>query len=108
MRTNSALSRLERMRIYVACVWPVVEYGLIGAGVDSRGLRLIESTVAQQLRKVLRIHERGVSNQQVFERARLEPRSILSERLAAQAQRILAAEQQSIVSRQRTRAVQSA
>ena len=106
LRTNGVLSLLERMRIYVACVWPVVEYGLIGVGVDGRGLRLIESTVAQQLRKVLRTHERAVSNQQVFERAGLEPRDILHERLAAQAQRVMEAEPQSIVSRQHMRAVQ--
>ena len=74
LRTNGALSSAERLRIYRVCIWPVVEYGLCGTGLDSRRLGLVESTVAQQLRKVLRIHERGVSNREVFIRADLDPR----------------------------------
>ena len=59
-----------------------------GTGLDSRGLRLVESTVAQQLRKVLRTHERGVSNREVFTRADLDPRVRLEGVFASQYKRI--------------------
>ena len=91
LRTSSVLSSKERLRIYRVCIWPVVEYGLIGTGVDSRSLKLIESTVAQQLRKVLRVHEKGVSNTQVFEQAGLIPRDILCTRFSDQFSRLASA-----------------
>ena len=34
LRTNSVLSSAERLRIYRVCIWPVIEYGLCGTGVD--------------------------------------------------------------------------
>ena len=38
LRSNSALSLKELMRIYRACVWPIIEYGILGVGLDSRSL----------------------------------------------------------------------
>ena len=75
----------------------MIECGLCGTGVDSRSLRLVESTVAQHLRKVLRIHEHGVSNRAVFERAELGPRFVLERRLASQCARIENTESASVV-----------
>ena len=96
LSTNGVLSSAERLRIYRVCIWPVIEYGLCGTGVDCRSLRLVESTVAQHL---LRIHEHGVSNHAVFERADLDPRVVLERRLACQCERIENAEPESVLAR---------
>ena len=48
LRSNSAMTTRERLRIYRACVWTVMEYGVTGAGADGRSLTLIESAVSQQ------------------------------------------------------------
>ena len=106
LRTNGVLSSAERLRIYKVCVWPVIEYGLCGTGLDARGLRLIRSTTAQQLRKVLRIHEHGVSNREVFDRARLDPHAVMASRLECQVERITQADGASILSGLRDRAAQ--
>ena len=106
LSTNGVLSSAERMRIYRVCIWPVIEYGLCGTGMDSRSLRLIESTVAQQLRKVLRIYEHGVSNRSVFQRADLDPRAALEHRLVCQLERIAQAAPDSVVATLHDRASQ--
>ena len=84
----------------------MIEYGLCGTGLDARGLRLIVSTTAQQLRKVLRVHEHGVSNKEVFDRAGLDPHAILESRLVSQHERIGRADSDSIISGLHDRASQ--
>ena len=83
LRTGSCLSKADRLRIYRACVWTVLEYGLLGVGLDRRALDLVCSTVALQLRKVLRLHEKGISNKQVFQAADIDPAQIFLRRYEA-------------------------
>ena len=73
LRTGSCLSKADRLRVYRVCVWSVVEYGLLGVGLDRLSLDLVCSTVAMQLRKVLRVHGKGISNRQVFQHAGIDP-----------------------------------
>ena len=73
LRTGSCLTKADRLRVYRTCVWSVLEYGLIGVGLERRALESVRSTVAMQLRKVLRIHGRGIRNRQVFEQSGLDP-----------------------------------
>ena len=55
------------------CVWSVLEDRLIGVELDSRASESTPSTVATQLRKVLRIHGKGIiTNRQVFEQSDLD------------------------------------
>ena len=81
LRTGSCLTKADRLRVYRACVWSVLEYGLIGVGLDRKALDSVKSAAAGQLRKVLRIHGRGITNQQVFEQAALNPEEILLGRM---------------------------
>ena len=87
LRSNSALSLKERMRIYRACVWPIIEYGILGVGLDSRSLGYIYSTVATQLRKIFRMYQKGVSNQDVYARSGLNPVELLLNRARSNLQR---------------------
>ena len=106
LRANGVLSSADRLRIYRVCIWPVIEYGLRGTGLDARGLRLILSTTAQQLRKVLRVHEHAVSNREVFDRAGLDPHAVLESRLVSHSERIGKADNASIISGLHDRASQ--
>ena len=49
-----------------------MKYGILAVGVNQAVLKLLISTCAQNLRKLLRIHEHGVTNLQVLQRARLD------------------------------------
>ena len=84
-RTGAVISRAARLRIYRACVWPVIAYGILGLGLDSRALRHVCSTVAGQLRKIQRLCQHGVSNTAVFEAAQLNP----ADELLARAQKFV-------------------
>ena len=81
LRTGACLSKADRLRVYRVCVWTVLEYGLIGVGFDRRSLDLACSTVAQHLRKLLRIYEKGVSNQKVFLMAGIDPAKLFLNRI---------------------------
>ena len=87
LRSNSALSLPERMRIYRACVWPIIEYGILGVGLDSRSLGFISSAVCTQLRKIFRMYQKGVSNQDVYTRSGLNPAELLLDRAHSNLQR---------------------
>ena len=80
LRTGACLSKAERVRIYRSCVWTVLEYGLIGVGFDRRALDLICATTAVQLRKILRVYEKG-SNKQLFHSAGIDPVQLLLQRV---------------------------
>ena len=54
-RPGAVISKAARLRIYRACVWPAVAYGVLGLGLDLRALRHICSTVAGHLRKIQRL-----------------------------------------------------
>ena len=88
LRVNGPLSLRERLRIHHTRVWTVLEYGAVGTGVDRRSLHLLESTVAQQLRKVMREYGKGISNQAIFDKAGIDPRHILAQRFEASTGRI--------------------
>ena len=70
LRTSSAFSRAHRLRIFKACVVPALLYGIVGVGISASVLREIKSQLAVMLRKVLRVYEHGISNQEVLARAR--------------------------------------
>ena len=72
LRTRSLLSVAQRLRIYKACVSPALHYGILAVGVNQAVLKLLLSTHAQHLRKLLRIHEHGVTNRQVLQRAHID------------------------------------
>ncbi|CAE7938670.1 Pol, partial [Symbiodinium necroappetens] len=67
LRINGPLSRRHRLRLYKACVMPSLLYGLVSVGCNMETVKLLSSTISRHLRKVLRIHEKGVSNQAVLQ-----------------------------------------
>ena len=52
LRTNGALSKEHRLRIYVACVWSSLRYGVCAMGITQHTCGTIVSTLCMQLRKV--------------------------------------------------------
>ena len=56
LRKGAVLSKAAKLRIYRACVWPALVYGLPGLGLDNRALDCVCSTAAMQLRKILRLY----------------------------------------------------
>ena len=77
LRTSSSFSMRQKLRIFQACVVPAMLYGIIGIGVTAASLRTIRSTFSRMLRKVLRVHEHGVSNEEVLQRAGIQPVDLL-------------------------------
>ena len=73
LRTNSKFGANNRVRIYKSCVWASMRYGLIATGINQSGFNRIVALICAQLRKVLRVHEHGVSNLQVLAKADLNP-----------------------------------
>ncbi|OLQ03284.1 hypothetical protein AK812_SmicGene13768 [Symbiodinium microadriaticum] len=49
------LSEGQRVRLWCACIWTTLSYGLITCGVTSAGHRLLETHVVRQLRAILRL-----------------------------------------------------
>ena len=84
LRTRGPLSLRQRQRIYNACIIPSLLYGLVSVGVTTQVLQRISSTQAQHMRKLHRVHEHGVSNEAVLERAGLCPRQQLVTRAQQQ------------------------
>ena len=90
LRTTNKFSARNRVRVYKCCVWASLRYGRFATGLNQAGFNRVVATTCTQLRKVLRIHEHGVSNQQVLRRADLDPMkfflysgSVLLERISA-------------------------
>ena len=81
LRAGSCLTKADRLRVYRLCVWSVLEYGLIGVGLDKRALDSVRSTVAGQLRKVFRIYGKGITNRQVFQQSDIDPEKLLLSRM---------------------------
>ena len=77
LRTGSVLSKAAKLRVYRACVWPVLTYGLPGLGLDARALDTVFSTVAMHLRKILRLYQHGITNKSVFAQANFSPEAEL-------------------------------
>ena len=72
LRTKGALSLSIRLRIYNACVWSSIVYGQVAVGFTAGSLQHVISIVSQHLRKVMRIYEKGVTNNKVLEAAGLD------------------------------------
>ena len=66
LRTSGPLSQARRLSVYRTCVWPSLTYGIGSTGITPSVCRLLQSTAAMHLRKVLRIHEKGHSNESVL------------------------------------------
>ena len=73
LRTNSSFGPVGRRRVYVACVWSSMRYGLSAMGITQSMYNALVSALAGHLRKVLRVCERGVTNLHVLEKAGLDP-----------------------------------
>ena len=73
LRSRSALSTGHRVRLYRAIVLSSLLYGLVGVGVTINVVRKISSVVAGHMRKILRIYEHGISNEEVLRRACIDP-----------------------------------
>ena len=71
LRTNGPLSQARRRSVYRTCVWTSLLYGVSATGVNDSVYRLLQSTAATHLRKVLRVHEKGRSNESVLQQADL-------------------------------------
>ena len=80
LRVNGPLSAKQRLRVYAACVLSCFLYGLLGVGLSASCFRLLFSGVCGHLRKVLRIHQEGVTNAQVLERAGIDLAAMLRTR----------------------------
>ena len=72
LRTQSALGNKHKLRLYFACVWTSLQYGLTATGITPGCLASVCSCVAQHLRKVLRLYHKGITNKQVLEDAGLD------------------------------------
>ena len=73
LRSTSKFSKANRLRIYKACVWSSLRYGLLATGINQAGYNQVVTTLCIHLRKVLRVFEHGISNQQVLQQAELDP-----------------------------------
>ena len=80
LRSNGALTAPYRLRIFNAIVVSSLIYGLVSVGVTAEVVRKVSSDIAGHLRKVLRIYEHGVTNQEVLRRAGLSPIAMLNQR----------------------------
>ena len=80
LRTNGALTAPHRLRIYNAIVVSSLFYGLVSVGVTAEVVRKVSSDIADHLRKILRIHEQGISNEQVLLRGGISPLQLLQHR----------------------------
>ena len=89
LRTNSVFSSAHRLRVFQACVLPALLYGLTGVGISAPALREIISILARMLRKVLRIHEHGVTNSRVLEMAATDPEAMLRAQLQQKEEALL-------------------
>ena len=73
LRTRSSFGSSSRLRVYRACIWSSIRYGLAAVGLTQAAYNQVVSTLCVHLRKVLRIYVRGVSNQEVLRRAGIDP-----------------------------------
>ncbi|CAE6911687.1 unnamed protein product [Symbiodinium sp. CCMP2592] len=85
LRTASDFSLKQRLRMFRACVVTALLYGIVGVGVSSASLRTVVSTLARMLRKLLRVYQHGVTNEEVLHRAEIQPSDILRNMIAAKA-----------------------
>ena len=85
LRTNSALSRTRKLDIYRMCVWTTLTYGLVSVGITATSCRAIQTAAAMHLRKLLRIYQKGNSNEDVLRRANIELLPFLCQRAQQQA-----------------------
>ena len=69
LRTNGPLSQDRRIRLYKACVLPSMLYGVCSVGCTMETIKLLASSISRHMRKICRIHEKGVTNQQVLDKA---------------------------------------
>ncbi|CAE7024654.1 unnamed protein product, partial [Symbiodinium sp. CCMP2456] len=82
LRVNGVLTAGHRLRIYIAIVVSSLLYGLVFVGITAEVVRKLSSDIAQHLRKVLRIYEHGISNEEVLERAQIRPMQLLYQRIS--------------------------
>ncbi|CAE7320572.1 unnamed protein product [Symbiodinium sp. CCMP2456] len=81
LRTQGPLSLGQRIRIFKVFVMPTLMYGIAFVGITQHVARGLIRTLSQMLRKVLRIHEHGVSNQAVLQRAQICPDRVVQDEL---------------------------
>ena len=79
----------HRLRLYKAIIWPTLWYSLVSVGVTTDVLKGVCSLLAVQLRKVLRIHEEGISNKTVLEKAGLDPHAFFRLQAVSKGESIL-------------------
>ena len=89
LRTDGAITCRHRLRLYKAIIWPTLWYSLASVGVTIDVLKGVCSLLAVQLRKVLRIHEEGISNKTVLEQAGLDPHAFFRWQAVSKGESIL-------------------
>ncbi|CAE7678489.1 unnamed protein product, partial [Symbiodinium necroappetens] len=87
--TDGAITCRHRLRLYKAIIWPTLWYSLASVGVTIDVLKGVCSLLAVQLRKVLRIHEEGISNKTVLEQAGLDPHAFFRWQAVSKGESIL-------------------
>ena len=92
LRTNGAFTQEHRLRVYAACVWTSLRYGVCAVGITQHTYSAIVSTVCQHLRKVLRVFQHGVTNQELLEMAAMNPWQDFMDQLDALRARLQAEE----------------
>ena len=90
LRTNGPLSEKQRLRVYKACVYSCLVYGIAGVGFSKASYKIIHTKLCMHLRKLLRVYQEGVTNQTVLERASLSHSQDLLKRAKTQLQAIAA------------------
>ncbi|CAE7191108.1 unnamed protein product [Symbiodinium necroappetens] len=79
LRGRHHLTSVQRIRLWLACVWSTMSYSLTTCGLTDAGHRLLETKVIRQLRAILRlpVHLTHTSNLEVLEQAGLTPPCVL-------------------------------
>ena len=72
LRVKGPLGTRYKLRIYRACVLACLLYGLIGVGLTQASFKLVSLCVCKHIRKILCVHEEGVSSLAVLERASID------------------------------------
>ena len=78
LRSRGALGEGHRIRLYKAIILSSLTYGLVGVGLTAEVVKKVSSTVAGHMRKILRVYEHGITNEEVLRRADIDPIVILA------------------------------
>ena len=90
LRSRGPLGTGHRIRLYRAIILSSLTYGIVGVGLTAEVVKRVSSAIAGHMRKILRVYEHGITNEEVLRRADIDPIAMLTagvERLQQSIQR---------------------